>query len=121
MKFIKSIILLLVVFGVAAGFALIKKKAQPITDKLGMIKKVNDFVSQKSQSLSPLAQDAQEQLQVLEDRGQEIGKHTQKVLGETIKVNQEADQNKRPLPERAFEYGKYLYCKQVVSDYESKK
>lgn len=67
---------------------------------------------------------ASNQLNVLAKRGQEVNNQTQQVLGQYVQSVQEEDTNqstdKQPLHEQAFEYGRYLYCQQVVKDYEGK-
>lgn len=60
-------------------------------------------------------QEVDEQVSVLSERSQEAFSQTQKVLGESITANPE----KQPLHEKALEYGQYIYCKQVVDQYES--
>lgn len=63
------------------------------------------------------SEDAKNQLTTLSNRGQLVGQEVGKVLGDQIKVNEE-DANK-PLHEKALEYGQYLYCQQVVKEYEA--
>lgn len=57
------------------------------------------------------------QLGTLTKRGKEVGEHVAKVLGESIQAD---DSENVPIHERAFEYGRYIYCKEVVKDYEKK-
>ncbi len=63
-----------------------------------------------------LKQENLEQTKVLTEKAQETGQHVQHILGDTVEVDE--DQKKQPLHERAFEYGRYLYCQQVVEDWE---
>lgn len=56
------------------------------------------------------------QAQVLSSRVQESKQHVQKVLGENI----EAEEEQGSLQGRTLEYARYLYCKQVVEDWEIK-
>lgn len=56
------------------------------------------------------------QLKTLGERAGEISQHTQKVLGASIQKN---EKEATPLHESALEYGKYIYCKQVVGSYEA--
>ncbi|MBD3279262.1 MAG: hypothetical protein GF390_00960 [Candidatus Pacebacteria bacterium] len=62
-----------------------------------------------------LTQDAGNQTRVLSDRAQEVNQHLQQVLGTSVQVN---EQENEALHQRAFEYGRYLYCKQVVKEWE---
>jgi hypothetical protein len=56
-----------------------------------------------------------EQTQQLSQRAQELGAQTQQVLGTAIET---VPEDTRPVANKAIEYGKYLYCKQVVLEYE---
>ncbi|MGD9129374.1 MAG: hypothetical protein PVJ09_02730 [Candidatus Woesebacteria bacterium] len=66
------------------------------------------------QDLTEFAQDTSEQTKILGSRASETGQHIQTVLGESI---QASDEN-QAIHEKAFEYGRYLYCKAVVEEYE---
>ncbi len=57
-----------------------------------------------------------DQTKILSDRAKETSGHMQNVLGDTVEVD-EQKQNK-PLHEKTMEYARYLYCKQVVEDWE---
>lgn len=59
--------------------------------------------------------DIKAQLSVLSERSQEVGGHVGTVLGEYVQVNEQEDQ---PLHQSALEYGRYIYCQEVVKDYE---
>lgn len=56
------------------------------------------------------------QIETLTERGKEVGEHVSKVLGESI----QASEDEVPIHERAFEYGRYIYCQEVVREYEEK-
>jgi hypothetical protein len=62
-------------------------------------------------------QDAEQQLATLTDRGQEVSNEIGKVLGEYVQVNEKEED--KALHEKAFEYGQYLYCQQVIKEYET--
>ncbi len=47
-----------------------------------------------------------------------LQEHATNVLGATDTLR--SDDSEKPLQERAFEYGRYLYCNQVVTDYETR-
>lgn len=61
-------------------------------------------------------QDATNQLETLAQRGQEVSQEIGTVLGKFVEVNESNED--QAAHERAFEYGQYLYCQQVISDYE---
>lgn len=60
----------------------------------------------------------------LSERAQEVGQHIGNVLGTYVQPASAPDNEtnssstKPPLHEQAFEYTRYLYCQQVVKDYE---
>jgi len=54
----------------------------------------------------------------LSQRGSEVYEQGSKILGAAIAVDEQADE--QTLTDRAIEYGRYLYCKQVVTDWERK-
>jgi len=62
--------------------------------------------------------DASSQLKVLSSRGQATGEMSSQVLGEFIQVNEE--DSEKNTSGKVLEYGRYLYCQQVVKDYEQK-
>lgn len=67
-----------------------------------------------STNLQQGVQDAENSFSQLSHRTQEVGKHVSNVLGSSVEAT-----NSTPLHERALEYGQYIYCKQVVSEYET--
>lgn len=56
------------------------------------------------------------ELATLSQRTTDVSKHAGNVLGSSVQPVSE--ENSTPIHEKAFEYGKYIYCKQVVDDYE---
>lgn len=68
------------------------------------------------QQINIFSQQSSEQTKVLTSRAKETGSHVQNILGDKVEVDEEqADQ---PLHEKTIEYARYLYCKQVVEEYE---
>jgi hypothetical protein len=63
-----------------------------------------------------LPTDTSQQVSTLASRSAEVGKHATQVLGDKIQVNEE--DKDAPIHERAFEYGRYLYCQEVIKDFE---
>lgn len=57
-----------------------------------------------------------EQLGTVKDRATEVGSTVGNVLGTAV---QQASSS-GSLQEKAFDYGRYLYCQQVVKDYETR-
>lgn len=61
-------------------------------------------------------QNAESEISDLTKRTVEVSKHAGNVLGSSVQPASQEDVT--PVHEKAFEYGKYIYCKQVVADYE---
>lgn len=57
------------------------------------------------------------ELETISQRGQEVTSQATKVLGATISESQNTE-NEKPLYTKAVEYGRYLYCQEVVKQYE---
>jgi hypothetical protein len=109
MKLAKILLLLALVIG-GAGYYLFK-----INPKLLTKIPYSDRVFQLDQAeLSQFTESASQELKTLTERGKVVGEHAQSILGSSV----EADKEQPPLHERAFEYGRYLYCQQVVKDFE---
>ncbi len=84
----------------------------PFTEKFETIdtkKLTSDFQSG--------VQNAENEISTLGEKTAEVTKHTGNVLGSSITTAPE--ENQTPIHEKALEYGKYIYCKQVVTDYET--
>ena len=77
---------------------------------------LRDAGSQLANTLLPGEVDAT--LESASKQAKALQEHVINILGATDKIN--ADGTKQPIQERAFEYGRYLYCNQVVTDYESR-
>lgn len=67
-----------------------------------------------------LGEDALEQTQILGERAKETSEHVQQILGDTIEIDQEGTQTQKQkaIHEKTLEYARYLYCQQVVNDWE---
>lgn len=81
------------------------KAADPLLKTVGFI---------DAQELERFAETAQAELSIATSRGQEIGTQAQQVLGVAIAPASED----KALHEKAFEYGRYLYCQEVIKQYE---
>lgn len=139
MKLIKGVFLagLLLVLVAAGAFAMYNRGAfnninidtnqlTALTDKLPnqvsslLPQSENTSESKENESsesnISFDQESAKEQVKVLTDRSQEVSEEVSKVLGDFIQVNE--NDGDEALHERALEYGQYLYCMQVVEQYE---
>ena len=72
------------------------------------------------EQLNFISQENLNQAQVLSERAKETTEHVQQILGDKIAVDEQADSEKKEkaIHEKAIEYTRYLYCKQVVEDWE---
>lgn len=70
--------------------------------------------------LDSMAQGVGEEFSRLSTRTEEVKKHADNILGATKSLESpfDATQDSTPIYEKTFEYGKYVYCKEVVKDYE---
>ncbi len=66
--------------------------------------------------LEKLGEDGLRQVNVLADKAKEAGSVAQEFVQEVVKIDENKDQN---LSEKAFEYGRYIYCQEVVKQYET--
>ncbi len=71
--------------------------------------------------LGSAVQTAQKEISQLSTRTDEVKKHADNILGATKSLESpfDATADSTPIYEKTFEYGKYVYCKQVVEDYET--
>jgi hypothetical protein len=83
----------------------------PVVEKIEQIQAENITVD-----FQQSVQNAENEISGLSQKTLEIGKHAENVLGSSVTAVTE--ENQTPIHEKAFEYGKYIYCKQVVDDYE---
>lgn len=102
---------------------------KPITDKLSLMtdqssdensdnenqtNSPQSFTDKLSQQASELSSSVSEQTEELTSKVKDVGKH----VGNVVNPNTN-DENQTPLPERAWEYSRYLYCQGVTTDYEN--
>lgn len=124
----KILIALFLVLGSAVGYVY-------FTGGTGLpefVKTKLSFIPQRSSSSSSLSvsdtlaavqvpalpENTSEQLKTMTARTGELSASVGQVLGEAVKVATPAGESS--LQERAFDYGRYLYCQQVVKDYEAR-
>lgn len=69
-------------------------------------------------TIPQLPSNTSEQLEIVTERTGELTGTVGQVLGEAVKVA--SDSSEQTLQERAFDYGRYLYCQQVIKDYEAR-
>lgn len=77
------------------------------------------------QQFNLLGSENLQQAKLFSSRAQQTSDHVKQVLGDTIQVDQDSSKTagensqNQSIQERTFEYARYLYCQQVVEDWES--
>lgn len=111
---------LLLIIMLAAGVVGITyattKQTPTIQSITSTVTGITSKVTETSPKVQGTTKDASSQLQTLTERAGEVSQHAQAVLGASIQVN---ESEKKPIHQSALEYGRYIYCKQVVMDYET--
>ncbi len=89
----------------------------------------NDLEEKKEQfqgSVKGISNTVGEQTQELTSRGQEVSEHVSNILEKYIKPTEETQSNEdasdnqdKPIYEETLDYGRYLYCQQVIKDYDN--
>jgi hypothetical protein len=127
MMFLKTKFFLLVVLVAVAStfyyFGDTQKLAESIIPKIKstpFASIVDEFESLDTQQLTKKFQtgvkQAESEITSFSKKTAEISQHTGNVLGSSITPVENDDAT--PVHEKAFEYGKYVYCQQVVKDYQ---
>ncbi len=81
------------------------------------VEKLENLDSKKiTEDFQNTVQNTESEIHTLSQKTTEVGKHAGNVLGSSVTAATQEDAT--PIHEKAFEYGKYIYCKQVVDDYE---
>lgn len=75
-----------------------------------------DQIDFKQEDLKNLGENGVSQIKILTEKAKEAGGVAQEFVEEAVKVDENGEQN---ISEKAFEYGKYIYCKEVVKQYEA--
>lgn len=128
-KLIKIIFVLLLIFGIYK-FAKAKnwlpshifsKVENVIPDKITLpwnkekeIKLEEFKISQED--VEKIGEDGMSQIQILGNKAKEAGEVAQDFVQEVVRVDERNDKN---ISEKAFEYGRYIYCQEIVKQYET--
>ncbi len=110
MKAIKGLMMIALVMTIATVGVLVGVNRGWITQKQ------LQTITRGGAQVIETGQDTKGQLYILSQRSTQVGGEIQKVLGSYVQVNEAEEET--PLHERAFEHAQYLYCKQVVTEYE---
>jgi len=124
---------------IGSGVYLAKQK-QEVQDS-EIVGGIEEKKEQLQGSVKGIADNVANQTQELTNRGQEVSTHVSNVLGSYVKPaedgqdanqsgedssqsnksNEDASSNDedKPIYEETLDYGRYLYCQQVIKDYEN--
>lgn len=75
-----------------------------------------DQINFSQEDLQNLGENGLTQVKVLAEKAKEAGSIAQEFVQEAVKVDENSEKN---ISEKAFEYGKYIYCQEVVKQYEA--
>jgi len=105
-----------------------RKKINEITQQTleetplkNLVERANNFDKNKINfDLDSMVQGVEQEFSQLSTHTEEVKKHADNILGATKSLESpfDATADSPPIYEKTFEYGKYVYCKQVVEDYE---
>jgi azurin len=84
-------------------------------NNVSLTKEANSFSQEKVQEVQ---ENTKKQVEEVTNKVKQVGEQTKQVLGTAVQVNEKEDS--ASIQQRAVEYGQYLYCKQVVTNYETK-
>lgn len=132
----RVLIRILFLASIVTGGVLFSKQKQIVQNS----EVVNDLENKKEQfqgSVKGVTDGINKQAQELTKRGQEVSEHVSNILEAYIEPTEKtqdseiaaenndsnenssvSDQNK-PIYEETLDYGRYLYCQQVIKDYEA--
>ena len=104
-------------FARAKGF-LSDKVFSPLETKLPkniQLPKQNSF---SQEDINKLGENGMAQVKILAEKAKEAGNIAQDFVQGAVKEDKGNDKN---ISEKALEYGKYIYCQEVVKQYEASK
>lgn len=76
-------------------------------------------INYSQEYLEKLGEDGLKQVQTLADKAKDVGAAAQNFVEEVVQVD--ASDSSKNVSEKAFEYGRYIYCQEVVKQYEASK
>jgi hypothetical protein len=76
-------------------------------------------INYSQEDLEKLGADGLKQVKTLTDKAKDVGEIAQDFVEEVVQVD--ASDSSKNVSEKAFEYGRYIYCQEVVKQYEASK
>jgi hypothetical protein len=116
LKFLLVLALLFFAYRFARQQGLVKGAwFDQLDDKVTNINPWQEKAPELNMDLEKLGNDGLNQVQILASQAKDAGSVAQEFVQEVVKVDENKDKN---LSEKAFEYGRYIYCQEVVKQYE---
>lgn len=113
MKILKIFLLLIAIIIVAffaeMWFNFLPQKYRQILDN-----SVSGIFGADPENINQIISSSNLELSTLTERGAEVSEQVQKAFSKAV----EPSSAEKPIQDRAFEYGRYLYCQEVVKSYE---
>jgi hypothetical protein len=112
---IKKVIILLIVIALTYGGYVFAKKQDWLSDE--KTAPIDETLSKiNAEDLKNLGQDGLEEIKILSEKAKVAGGVAQEFAQDAIKVKENDDKS---ISDKAFEYGRYIYCQEVVKQYEA--
>jgi hypothetical protein len=117
MKFIKILVLLITVLALAC-FVEIKFNLLPEKYRQSLDTVVGQILGVNSENVQQFVDSSDLGLATLKERSAQLSEKTLEAVDHTVGKAVEPSSEQKPLHDRAFEYGRYLYCQEVVETYK---
>ena len=75
-----------------------------------------DQMKFSQEDVDKLGENGLSQIKILAEKAKDAGDVAQGFVEQAVKVDEDKDKN---ISEKAIEYGKYIYCQEVVKQYEA--
>ena len=111
---LKKIIILAVVIALTyGGYVFAKQQSWLSEEKTALIDETLSKIN--TEDLKNLGEDGLAEIKILSQKAKIAGGVAQEFAQDAIKVKENDDKS---ISDKAFEYGRYIYCQEVVKQYE---
>lgn len=137
MNIVRILIRVLLLSSLIGSGVYLAKQKQGVQDS-EIVNEIEEKKEQFQGSVKGITDGVANQTQQLTTRGQEVGTHVSNILGAYIQPtadnqnnedasqsnkssegNSSSDEESKPIYEETLDYGRYLYCQQVIQDYDN--
>lgn len=88
---------------------------EKMPDQINLPWQKNQEFNFEKQDFEKLGEEGLSQIKTLTQKAKEAGTVGQEFVQEIVKVDENSEKN---ISEKAFDYGRYIYCQEVVKQYE---